>query len=698
MPQAIQIDTAAGPQRLNTMLRVVSPDKVITEEKAAAEKRKAEHELNSDEPVNALVDHLRGLWQAAYQAKHDGEDPIQDRLLKCLRQRLGQYDPDKIADIRKFGGSEVYFPLTNTVCRSCEAWIKDVMLPAGERPWDIEPTPLVDLPDSDEQTIDRLVYSQALTIMQAYGPQAIDPEMLRDLFLKARDVMQKERFEKARTATNFQARKIEDEFQEGGFYTALADFISDLSTFPSAFMEGPVIRRERVLSWTPHPKGGFIPQITPKLLRLYFRISPFDVYPGPNAKHIQDGYLFIRRRLRRSQLFAMIGVPGFSERMIRAVLDEYGNTGLQQWLFGDQEQADIQNRPDEMTSPDKTIDAVQFWGAIQGDKLREWGLSEKDIPDPQKEYKVTTWLVDRWVICARLNPHPLGKRPYYSSSYEYIVDSIWGKSPPELMRADQETSNAACRHAINNLAIASGPQVEINMDRVAPGEDVENVYPFKIWKTESDPTGAPGHAIQFYQPNPMTDTLLKVAEQFELKASDHTGIPKYIYGQDRDVGGAGETASGLSMLMNAAGKVLRGVIKILDENVIKKVVREHWMHIMLYDEDEYKVGDINIVARASEHLIIEELLQLRRTEFLNATNNPLDAPIIGLAGRAAILRAQSKGLRLGDDIVPPKEEMEAREQAMTGVPPEQGGGGLPQQAIQLNPAGQRSGEMTRPAT
>lgn len=159
---------------------------------------------------------------------------------------------------------------------------------------------------------------------------------------------------------------------------------------------------------------------------------------------------------------------------------------------------------------------------------------------------------------------------------------------------------------------------------------------------------------------------------------------------------------------------MKAVITNVDEGIIKDIVKEHWIQIMLYDEDEMKTGDINVVARASEYLLMQESYQLRRLEFLERTANPIDMEIIGMKGRATILREVAKSLKLpSGNVVPSEDEMEAAEmqaqQAAQGVPPEgavppEAGGSPPQGAVQrpekpraIGPGGQRPGEQTRRA-
>jgi hypothetical protein len=41
--------------------------------------------------------------------------------------------------------------------------------------------------------------------------------------------------------------KIEDQFEQGGWAEAFNEFVTDIVTFPAAFIKGPIVRRQRVL-------------------------------------------------------------------------------------------------------------------------------------------------------------------------------------------------------------------------------------------------------------------------------------------------------------------------------------------------------------------------------------------------------------------------------------------------------------------
>jgi hypothetical protein len=243
------------------------------------------------------------------------------------------------------------------------------------------------------------------------------------------------------------------------------------------------------------------------------------------------------------------------------------------------------------------------------------------------------------------------------------------------------------------MGIASGPQVTINLDRLAPGEDVTQLVPWRIWQTTNDPA-APGQGskpVEFFQPDSRIQELMAVFQQFSQMADEYSGLPKYLAGDS--AGGAGRTASGLSMLMGNAGKSIKQVVANIDMGIMTPLLERLYDHNMMYSDDPDLKGDIHIQAKGAEALITKDAAQLRRTEFLQATANPIDMGIIGVTGRAAVLREIAKGLDMDpDDVVPGIEVLKAKQMAAQqppppppGAPPQPGGpSGMPPTPAKLN--------------
>jgi len=679
-----------------TLLRVVDN---ATLDRNEQERVDRELQARQNDPfILGMTAYLRQCWDAARIAKK----PIEHIMLKAMRQRNGQYEADKLKAINSQGGSEVYMMLTEVKCRAAESWLRDIMLDQGMPPWDLNPTTIPDLPPDTEMEIQKEFSAKVIELLQTQGQAPTEAEMaeLREM------VSQDFRFRLLQESQNRADRmkhKIEDQFEQGGWGDAFNEFVTDIVTFPAAFLKGPVVRRQRVLGYSKAPDGSTIVEATERLGPEFERVDPFRIYPEPGVRHINDGYLFEHHHMSRMELADLIGVPGYDDEAIRKVL-EVGNG--QSWI---NEDVELQKEEQERlfyayNSPTEMYDALEFWGKISGKMLREWGLSEEEVPDEAREYDANAWIVGSYAIKVVLNYDPLGEKPYAKTSFIKQPGAFWGKAIPEIIEDVQNVCNAAARSLVNNMAIASGPQVEVNLERIPPNEDITQMQPWKIWQVTNDPLGSSAPAVRFSQPDSRANELMGVYDRFSRLADDHSGIPAYIYG-DTNVQGAGRTASGLSMLMGSAGKGIRQVVMHIDSDVIHRIVKRQFLYNMRYDPDESIKGDVEIVPRGAINLAVKETVNVRRVEFLNATANPIDIEIIGSGGRAALLREVAKGLQMPvDEIVPSREKMAHQQktqaslaaaeatapQAPGGAPTETLPGGMPAGGQQANTVMNRS--------
>ena len=610
--------------------------------------------------LTGLSGHVRKCWTYARDAKIQ---TVETRMLQSVRSRRGEYEPDKLAQIRDQGGSEVYAMLTSVKCRAAGSWVRDVMMGQGsEKPWTIRPTRNPELPP---QVSEQIVQEAAKPIQAAMmaGQQVSDAEILQ-LMGPMRDAAMEQLREQARQMAERMEAKMEDQLSEGGWLQALDAFIDDITTFPAAIIKGPIVRNKPMLKWAQGPDGQYVPDVKTVLKLEWERVSPFMIYPSPAATGVDDGYLIEKHRMSRQDLSDLIGVEGYDDAAIRRVLDEYGRGGLREWLTNDVAQASATGLSTTSIglNPDDLIDALEFWGPVQGKMLLDFGMPEESVPDPTKEYHVNVWVVGTYVIKAMLNYDPMHRKPYYKASYEEIPGAFWGNSVADLVRDAQTVCNASARAIVNNMGIASGPQVVVNVDRLPAGEDITQMTPWKIWQVTNDPLGNNQTPVMFSQPDSRVMELMGVFEKFSQLADEYSGIPRYMAGDAS--GNAGRTASGLSMLMGNAGKSIKQVISNIDTSVLSPMLERLYYYNMRYAEDPELKGDVNIVARGANSLIAKDAAQIRRNEFLAATANPIDMQIVGLPGRAAILRESVKTLDMDPDkIVPPPEVLAARQAA-----------------------------------
>jgi hypothetical protein len=631
-----------------TFLRVVNNTELARQEREASDR--ALQERQNQPVILGLAGYLRECWDAAKIAKR----PIEQKMLQALRQRNGEYDAKKLQQIRAQGGSEIFMMVTEVKCRAAESWLRDILLDSGSPPWSLAATPIPDLSPAQAKEVQGIFAEKVLKLVDEYG-KAPSVEEMREI---KEMVSQDYRFDILRQAqlrADKMTIKIQDQFAQGGWENAFNDFITDLVTYPSAFVKGPVVRRQRALGWKTDATGRTVVEPIERLGPEYERVDPFYIYPEPGISTINEGYLFEYHPLSRMQLSDMIGVPGYDDDAIRKVL-EIGN-GLS-WV---NEDVELQKNEEERKyysymRPTTEFDALEFWGKVSGKMLREWGLTEEDVPDDAREYDANVWMVGNIAIKAVLNYDPLGEKPYAKTSFIKCPGAFWGKGIPEIIEDLQGVCNAAARALVNNMGISSGPQVEVNVERLPPNEDITQLAPWKIWQTINDPVGSSAPAIRFTQPDSRANELMAVYEKFSRLADDHSGIPAYVYG-DLNVQGAGRTSSGLSMLMGAAGKGIRQVVMHIDTDVVKPIVMRQFVYNMRYDEDESIKGDVEVLAKGAINLAVKETVNIRRIEFLNATANPVDLEILGKEGRASILREVAKGLQMPvEEVVPSREK------------------------------------------
>jgi hypothetical protein len=390
------------------------------------------------------------------------------------------------------------------------------------------------------------------------------------------------------------------------------------------------------------------------------RVDPYKFYWSPWGDDIQNMPIMELHHLTREDVEAMLGVDGYDESAVRSLLADFGAGGFEWLEHYDSEMEDVTDK-DYDDAHDDVIAALQLWDSIPGDLLIEWGMDESEIEDPQKSYPCEVWMVDNIVIKAVLNYDPLGRKPYYITSFEKVPGRVDGNGVADLCMDAQNMCNAAARALANNMGISSGPQVGVNVSRLPSGEDITQMYPWKIWQFKQSEYGDASPPMSFFQPNSNAQELMAVFKQFMELADEVSGIPRYMTGQH--VPGAGRTSSGLSMLMSNAGKSIKQVIGNVDYDVITPMLERQYQRNLRYSDDPDLIGDVQILARGAMSLVVKEAEAVRKNEFLRLVlESPVAQQIVGPAGTAELMRDLASNLNTNvDRLVPSREEIQKQQ-------------------------------------
>lgn len=654
-------------------LRVIGPAEL--EEQIAAKDRQ-DYEARTAARQTTLLDtniasHIRTQWEQMRRHRNSANG-WSDRLMTALRAFNGEYSPEKLAEIRRFGGSEVYARTIAMKCRGASSLLRDIYL-AADRSWGIQAPADPDVPEDIQRKVEELVISE-VQMAASQGVQ-VPATAIRDRMAQLMEAARGAEKKQARRRAKLAQERIDEILETGGFYKALSEFIVDLPLFPFACIKGPVVKIVPTVKW----EGG--QPVTANEPRLFWnRISPFDLWWTPGVNDIEDASVIERTRITRADLNDLLDLPGYNTEAIRTVLEKYGRGGLTDTPdTEDAERAGYENRENPTQNTSGMISCLEYHGNVQGRTLIEYGMTEADgITDPMRDYMVQAWMIGRYVIKVQLSPSPRKRHPYFISSFEKVPGTPVGNGLPDILADIADVQNATLRALVNNLSMASGPQVVVNDDLLSGGETGDTMYPWKRWHVQSDMrSGSTQKPVDFFQPQSNAQELLGVYRSFGEIGDELSAIPRHMSGANPG-SGAGRTASGLAMLMGNASKILQTVAANVDRDVMQPALIALYDMLMLTDTTGLLNGDESIRVMGVNVAIQRETQRVRQLEFLQITSNPIDAQIMGIPGRAKVLRSVSGEIGLdGEGVIPPDDEIQAtiQQAQQVGMGPDQGQGG-----------------------
>lgn len=608
--------------------------------------------MSAQQSPQQLVGYIKSRYEI-FRNHRNTQSGWSERLLSALRTFNGQYDAQQLSEIKRFGGSEIYARIIAQKCRAASSLLRDVYL-SQDRPWAVRPPANPDVPPEILQSINTLMQQETAIVQQHTGmpPPGDEVEHRRQTLVNnAEDAAKRKASKQARQSED----KIEDILRAGGFYHALAEFLVDLPIFPFAVLKGPVVRITPTVTW---PKGGGRPTVELKPTMTWNRVSPFDIWFTPGVADVSNAEVIEKLRWTRAEINDLLDLPGYDVAQIRAVLDEYGRGGLNDgWDSTDSERAVLENRENPAWNRSAMITGFEYHGNVQGRVLQDYGLA---VPDELRDYSVEAWCIGTHVIKCHLNPSPRQRHPYFMTSFEKVPGTPVGNSLTDLLQDVQQAANATLRALVNNISIASGPQVVINDERISPDDNNSDLYPWKRWHVRNDPVGTNNQQpVFFFMPTMNAEALMKTYKEWIEIADEVSAIPKYVGGSGSNGSGAGRTASGLAMLMGNAAKILQTVSANVDRDVIEEALGFLSDLILLTDTSGVLTGEEKISVLGVNVAIQRETVRQRQIEFLQATMNPTDYKIMGLKGRAAVLRAISETIGLnGEEVVPSEDSIE----------------------------------------
>jgi hypothetical protein len=346
-------------------------------------------------------------------------------------------------------------------------------------------------------------------------------------------------------------------------------------------------------------------------------------------------YVIERHKLSRTQLRALKKRPHFRSQVIDDAIAMGENYNKEYW------EDDLSDY-----SPEHAIarfEVLEYWGTADVSMLKEQQIEIPEDLDDFDEVQINAWICNNKVIRMVLNPFKPAKIPYMAAPYELNPYSFFGVGIAENMDDTQTLMNGFMRMAVDNAVMSGNLLIEIDETNLVPGQDL-SVYPGKIFRRQG---GAPGQAIFGTKFPNVANENMQLFDKARVLADESTGFPSFAHGQT-GVSGVGRTASGISMLMNAASGSIKNVIKNVDDYLLRPLGEGLFRFNMQFNYDKNTKGDLEVKARGTESLMANEVRSQRLMQFLQVASNPSLAPF---AKFQYVIREIAKSLDLDPDKV-----------------------------------------------
>ena len=436
-----------------------------------------------------------------------------------------------------------------------------------------------------------------------------------------------------------------------------------MALFGTGVMKGPFAVNKEYANWD--EAGAYKPLI--KTVPEASHVSLWNFYWDPDATNTDEcQYVIERHKMSRSQLRALKKRPHFRENVIDQIIAEGEGYVKKYW------EDDLRDYTPNFGV--ERFEVLEYWGNVDIDLLEENDITVPEDMMDAGELQANIWFCNGKILRLVLNPFKPAKIPYYAVPYELNPYSLAGVGVAENMDDTQTLMNGFMRMAVDNAVLSGNLVFEVDETNLVPGQDL-SVYPGKVFRRQG---GAPGQALFGTKFPNVSQENLQLFDKARQLADESTGLPAFSYGQT-GVSGVGRTASGISMLMNAASGSIKTVIKNLDDYLLGPIGQAFFNFNMQFDFDPEIKGDLEVSAKGTESLMANEVRSQRLMQFLQIASQPSLMPF---AKFPYIIREIAKSMDLDPDKVTNNMD-EAMRQAVlmqqnSPTPPPEAAGQPPQ--------------------
>ena len=538
---------------------------------------------------------------------------LQDEChVQNIRDYIGQYAPDvKFRD----GQSKVFVKLCRTKVAAAQARLIALAFPPTGFPWSLKPSPEPELYGEEH------IQTPAGEIADKGVPGKEDSDEHEQLELHI-----------ARVKADRMRRKIHYALVCGDWETTEASGILDLVLHGTMIFRGPLKKCKEGVKYQFVEESG----LKAALKRLFRKpvggkwegkvekeyypgsdwISVFDFYPEPMSKDANDmQWGIVRHVMDRSQVIGLKEIDGFDAEEIDIALrnNPKGNWVAQPW----ESQINVLHNKSGSMNLGERFEVLEWRGKLTGRDIRMAGGNISDEKLNVAGYGCI-WAIGNHAISMSISEAVPTRLPFYIVPYERVPYKIWGQGIAEMMRDSQAIINAATRAMVDNMGMASGPQIVADLSRLANPNDANKVAPWKVWAVKNM-DGVTGDPVKFQVVPSIIGDLEKVQNIFRAFAQEETSMPDMLHGGVGPGGSGVRTIGQTQMLFGAADTFTKSVYFNIDNYLTKPMIRDYYnWYMQNYDDDSIK-GDMVVEVGGMLGAIEKELRAQTLSEIMQYT-------------------------------------------------------------------------------
>lgn len=544
--------------------------------------------------------------------------------------------------------SSAYVRLTARYVDHAAAKLGEILLPVDDKAFSFEETPVPDAATPQGAQAQQPVV--AMPVETQYGQPS--PEAIAQMPQPAQPQAN------PHSAAKKAEQRVYDWMVEAKYPAECRKVIHDAARIGVGVLKGPFpdVQESRAASKT--ADGAMALEIVRKVVPSVRWIDPWNLFPDDACgEDIHNGdYVFERDYLSEKMLKKLADQEalGYLPDQIKAVLAEGPGKCY----------SDGANPAEKRDKDKKRYEVWYYYGIVKREDMQVVNADALDGTDEDDEHvhAIVTLVNDR-VIRAVLHPLESGKFPYRVMCWSRRAGHWAGIGVGEQMNVPQRVVNASTRALLNNAGVASGVQVVVDVEVLAPADGHYKITPNKVWTTKNGQSADVQKAFQVFTIPSLQNDLRAIIDYGMQLAEESTGIPLVTQGQAGPT--TPQTFGQAELQDNNAHTWLRSIGYRFDDDITEPLVQDFYEWLLLdpnVPADEK--GDFRINANGSVAMVERAIQEQFWMGILQAVANPAF-----MLDPAKVMAQLLKSKRLNPKDAQFSEEEQQKMKAQPPAPP-----------------------------